>query len=1087
MTRRQSLLLGLLSVVMVATSLASSPEPASAATQSLKPGFNLAKSTQPNLSSVTNFAFLPGTNNLLATGKCGDISLGRMNGGDLANTTWTSVSWPSEGEVTCAPQDRGLLGIDVDGATVYLLYNYTGGANCAEGGPKIYGRVRKVTANSATAPSSFSTGSVILDCLPAFSSVHPGDGDDSHTVGTVIVAPDHTIFAGTGEASSYNLADPSAFGAQDVNSPRGKIFHVDANGNGLPSNKSWTGDPHAWASKVFAYGFRNPFRFSIQPGTGVNGVPVTLYIGDVGWNSREEIDVASGGENFGWPCWEGPLGFRNNYSRDSATKPTCDQMYGNPPANLKGPLYSWTHDGLDGDGLPPSGHAAMGGAFATGAAYGAYSGAYFFGDLEWTRLWAFQQPSSPALLAGACPGDAFGCDLAPGGSAPGVAMTALHQGPNNDLFLSDIEGNRIVELRFGCGGNCPPVVSATATPVASSDLNTNFHFDASASYDPDPGDTIQFRWDFGDGQTATGPVVNHRYDRKGDWPATVRVTDNHGTSDTLGVPVTTNHDPPTLTLTPNKSGLYAVGDPITITATARDENGVTIPGSSIRWAPVLHHCPAGVGSGGCHIHPQDTPTGSVYTTVVPDHGDDSYLEFRASVVDSNGYSTTAGFNLPMDEHGVFVDATVPGVQFAVNGGGGPAPLATRAITNSLNRIAAPITAPDGATFVQWSDGDTNPTKSFTMPAADVSFTARYIAGSGRFTPVAPYRLLDTRVPAPDGTAQPLLPGQTLVADLSSRPDAPAGSTAVLLNVTSTDPAAAGYVRAFPCGPEPDTSTVNFDPGQTAANLAVVRLPADGRVCFTSLVTTNLVVDVSGWYAPGAGGSGYTAVEPERVLDTRQTASLAAGQELRFSLAGHSGLPADATAALINVTATNTTAAGYVRAYPCGEEQDVSNVNYGPGETVANLASVKLAAGGDVCFRSWATTDLVVDLAGWYSPSGTGAFVAPPQSRLFDTRSTPGFARLGAGQELAITITGGTVPTGATAAALNVTAAAPDVAGYVAAYPCGTEPLVSNVNYRAGQVAAANLAVVKLPPDGRICFRSFSPTDLIVDLAGWYIG
>ena len=107
--------------------------------------------------------------------------------------------------------------------------------------------------------------------------------------------------------------------------------------------------------------------------------------------------------------------------------------------------------------------------------------------------------------------------------------------------------------------------------------------------------------------------------------------------------------------------------------------------------------------------------------------------------------------------------------------------------------------------------------------------------------------------------------------------------------------AAGYVRAFPCGAEPDTSTVNFDPGQTAANLAIVRLPADGRVCFTSFVPTDLVVDVSGWYAPGTGGSGYTPVEPERVLDTRQTQPLGAGQELRFSLAGQSGFPADATA------------------------------------------------------------------------------------------------------------------------------------------------------------------------------------------------
>ena len=164
------------------------------------------------------------------------------------------------------------------------------------------------------------------------------------------------------------------------------------------------------------------------------------------------------------------------------------------------------------------------------------------------------------------------------------------------------------------------------------------------------------------------------------------------------------------------------------------------------------------------------------------------------------------------------------------------------------------------------------------------------------------------------------------------------------------------------------------------------------------------------------------------------------------------------------------------------------MNYDAGQTVANLASRQGGRRAATCASgSWATTDLVVDLAGWYSPSGTGAFVAPAQSRLFDTRSTPGFARLGAGPGA-----GGhrsaaaSVPADAGAVALNVTAAAPDADGYVAAYPCGTDPFVSNVNYRAEQVAAANLAVVKLPADGRICFRSFSPTDLVVDLAGWYV-
>ena len=102
-----------------------------------------------------------------------------------------------------------------------------------------------------------------------------------------------------------------------------------------------------------------------------------------------------------------------------------------------------------------------------------------------------------------------------------------------------------------------------------------------------------------------------------------------------------------------------------------------------------------------------------------------------------------------------------------------------------------------------------------------------VCGSGKYTPVQPYRLFDTRDPAksPLGDGSPLMPGQIMAVDLSNQPGAPAGKSAVLLNVTTDQPQAAGYVKAFPCGTEPYISTVNFDPGQTAANLAMVQLPA----------------------------------------------------------------------------------------------------------------------------------------------------------------------------------------------------------------------------------------------------------------------
>jgi hypothetical protein len=192
--------------------------------------------------------------------------------------------------------------------------------------------------------------------------------------------------------------------------------------------------------------------------------------------------------------------------------------------------------------------------------------------------------------------------------------------------------------------------------------------------------------------------------------------------------------------------------------------------------------------------------------------------------------------------------------------------------------------------------------------------------------------------------------------------------------------------------------------------------------------------------------------------------------------------------LLNLTATEAGGPGYVKVYPCGEENVISNVNYVAGQNVANLATVKVAPGGDVCFKSFANTHLVVDLAGWYAPGATGTFTATEPIRLFDTRQGAVVARLGAGQEVPYQVAGTVlVPPGATSIALNVTATHPDAPGYVAVYPCGTSPFVSNVNYRAGQEAAANLAVVKLPADGRVCFKSFASTDVVVDLAGWYTG
>src|SRR5262249_20621768 len=155
--------------------------------------------------------------------------------------------------------------------------------------------------------------------------------------------------------------------------------------------------------------------------------------------------------------------------------------------------------------------------------------------------------------------------------------------------------------------------------------------------------------------------------------------------------------------------------------------------------------------------------------------------------DANGFSVTKSFNLPVDEHTIALTSTPPGVKISVNGGGGPTPVNAKAITHSVNQLIAPPTY-NGMLFIRWSDNETNPTRTFTIPAADVAFTAIYPDPStSQFTPVNPYRLFDTR----SGGASVLAQGRELAFDMAAQPGIPSGATGVLVNVTATNPAAAG--------------------------------------------------------------------------------------------------------------------------------------------------------------------------------------------------------------------------------------------------------------------------------------------------------
>jgi hypothetical protein len=312
-----------------------------------------------------------------------------------------------------------------------------------------------------------------------------------------------------------------------------------------------------------------------------------------------------------------------------------------------------------------------------------------------------------------------------------------------------------------------------------------------------------------------------------------------------------------------------------------------------------------------------------------------------------------------------------------------------------------------------------------------------------------------------------------------------GATDVVLNVTVTDPVAAGYVTAYPCDADlPTASNLNFVAGQTVPNLVTVSLGASGHVCFFASVATHLVTDLSGWYEPG-GGSGFEPSDPTRLFDTRSGARPAGGSV--FELMLDDRVPADATALVMNVTATEATAEGFVTVYPCAAGRPTaSNLNVTAGLTAPNLVTVAVGADRRVCFFTSVPTHLLADLAGSYTTSSTVGYFGVVPERLVDTRVDPGRLIAAAGTTQ-ITFGPATVgsPDIVVALVLNITVVGPKAAGFVTAYPCDVQrPNASNLNFVVDQVVP-NLAVVAVDDGDRACFYAHQATHLLADLAGFF--
>ncbi|MFJ9764307.1 hypothetical protein ACIRUY_10865 [Streptomyces erythrochromogenes] len=247
------------------------------------------------------------------------------------------------------------------------------------------------------------------------------------------------------------------------------------------------------------------------------------------------------------------------------------------------------------------------------------------------------------------------------------------------------------------------------------------------------------------------------------------------------------------------------------------------------------------------------------------------------------------------------------------------------------------------------------------------------------------------------------------------------------------------------------------------------------------------------------GSKFTPHAPTRLLDTRSgiggsNRAVTPYGVARVKVGGNSGIPADATAVALNVTAVNPRSTGHITAYPSGTAQPTtSNVNFVAGQTVPNMTIVQVGADGyvELVNRSYGDVDLVADVTGYFSRSaGAGGYTSLDPFRIADSRAGQGTWGQVAGQStFSLQVAGnGAIPaSGVTAVALNVTATAPRGAGHLTVFPTGQEaPNTSNVNFKANQTIA-NSVIVPVGPDGRINVRNgaWDPADVIVDVVGYY--
>jgi glucose/arabinose dehydrogenase len=749
-----------------------------AGAMTLPPGFQartlpLPKATSPTyangLQRPTTLAFAPD----------GKLFVAERNGRILE---FDSIEDPTPTLVlsildkVMAKGDRGLLGMKLDPEYpskpfVYLSYTYDapiggdsadsthehssdGNDNCQDATNNsidclVSGRLARVEIDPAT---NIAVGGAVDPSSEEVLINSWCQQVTSHSMGDIEFDQEGALLITGGDGASWSTADYGQLGnpcgdppneggslrAQDVRTPEtasdptnynGAIIRVDREtGAALPNNPfsiapvfNQAGEEDQRARRILAFGFRNPYRFTIQPGSG------EVYIGDVGQELWEEIDRLPSppgpnqpAYNFGWPCFEGgPGGSLPKPSWVAVEKPLCQSLYA-APSQVTPPFFAYPHPNTPGheDGRAFSGDAcnsAPGSAIAGLAFYdptgvsaqnafpSEYDGSLFFTDAARGCIWTMREGADGA------PDRATIANFAVKQEGdPAFGPVDVVEGPDGSLYIPNFYGDSVVQIRFqGPSARIKPdKIFGAMEPEDSFTV----HFDASDSTASPSGGTLHYEWDLdGDGQFDDGadePEVEHTYITPANVTARVRVSDGTPHVDIAAVKLYPGDlGPPFVEIkAPTSDVTWGLGEQIHYEAVATDPDGDSFGSHTLtpHWDFMVQHCPSA-----CHLHPLTSSDTASGTVTAESDGFPSKFRLEFTATDSRGLSTSQVVELLPRSIEVRIHSEPAGVALSLNGATSAEPLAVSVIAGESAVVAAPPTATlAGAEyqFAGWSDG-----------------------------------------------------------------------------------------------------------------------------------------------------------------------------------------------------------------------------------------------------------------------------------------------------------------------------------------------------------------------------------------------